>query len=206
MEAALPLTADAINESVIKHSLRFKMARERFRIALPRGVYPERSISYFYIGALAEALNGGTAIAEVPFDNAEGSKLNNHLDAIVFNDHCAILAEFKRSWTPAHWMDLASDIERVDRFANKLLTRFHDNRPRMLFSFFGTDAWRSEVANAWKSDGSYKNWTVPSEFQNMKFGSIKVWNGDDDLEELLRKNEDGYYWLWACKQLELKKP
>ena len=191
----------AIDKIVEQHAQRLKQACAQFHIALPGRAYPERSITYFYIGALAEALDGGTVIAEVPFPNADGSISNNHLDAIVFNDEVAILAEFKRSWTPNHWLDLAHDIPRVLRLADSILPRFRDKRSRTLFGFYGSDSWRSQAAHAWKTGEVYRGWQLPPEFERMNRGAMKVWDRTDDSEALQQTQEDGYFWIWACEQL-----
>lgn len=201
MTDATSTLIDAINKAVNQHTARMKSACARFHIALDGRSYPERSFSHFYLGALAAALDGGAVIAEVPFPKAQGSIPNNHLDAIVFNDDFAILAEFKRSWTPSHWQDLALDVDRVHRFADNIQSRFRDNRERTLIGFYGCDSYRSQAADVWTNGGEYNRWKLPHEFLPMKRSKSRVWHRNDDPEAPLQAKEDGYYWLWACEQL-----
>lgn len=113
--------------------------------------YPERMISYYYIQALAKALQPASVLLEIPVAGARGHRRDNHIDALIFNDRETIIAEFKRAWTPSHWRDLAGDLKRVQgRAGREMRKRFEDNHKRRSFVFLGADCWYSEVAEAWK--------------------------------------------------------
>lgn len=189
----------AIAIQLQKHAAHLDGARKQFQF-VPRegGAYPERAISHFFIRALMDAIQG-TAVLEAAFPNVVTSKNDNHLDAIVFNAEVAILAEFKTAWAPIHWHYLAEDAGRVQRFAPGIAKRFRDGKQRRQFAFYGVDAWRLEIANAWENGEAYKKWTLPPVFAPMRRGIQTVWR--DEPGDSKGKDYDGYYLLFAVDEL-----
>lgn len=182
-----------------QHAAHLDGARQQFQfVPRPGGAYPERAISHFFIRALMDAIKG-TAVLEAAFASDKTKKNDNHLDAIVFNDEIAILAEFKTAWAPSHWKSLAIDAERIQRFLPDIAARFVDGKKRRLFAFYGVDAWRLETANGWVEIGQpHKKWTLPEVFHRMKRGIQNVWSEPGDTKG---KDYDGYYLLFALEEL-----
>lgn len=184
-----------------EQSVELNAALNQFQF-VPRegGAYPERSISHFYIRALMDAING-RAVLEPSFPNDRTQKNDHHLDAIVFNDDVAILAEFKTAWAPTHWESLAQDVNRVRvRFAPQINERFKGAKvgmPRRLFGFYGVDAWRFEIARCWESGVPYRSWNIPTQFTSMMRGIQVVSQNESKGKDY----DDGYYLLFAFEEL-----
>lgn len=190
-----------IRDALVKQAANLNTARQVFQI-VPRsqGAYPERAISHFAIRAACDAVDG-IAILEAGFPNDSESKNDNHLDALIFNDEIAILAEFKRAWTPSHWKGIAADAVRIERFGPAISKRFNDtDKPkRRLFALYGLDAWRVEIANAWRDESTCDRWKLPDKFKAMKRGYVVVWTEPNGRQP--GTDYDGYYLLFAIEQL-----
>ena len=201
-----------INERIRANASLLDGARRHFRLAVGKNAYPERTVSHFFIRALVEALSpdpqantpasgtGASALLEVAVVSGTSGRVDNHLDALVFNEDTAILAEFKRAWSPSHWKDLAADVRRVRGLvAQDIGARFLDHGTRQLIGFYGVDAWRQSVVDAWSSGQSHRNWNVPPEMAGMQRSAHVVWR--DDSPDRTGKDYDGYYLLWAFEPL-----
>ena len=157
--------------------------------------YPERMVSYYYIRALARALPRANALLEIPVKSKRG--WDNHIDALVFNDHEAIVAEFKVAWAPDHWEALARDLERLKRasvvrgirksFEKAERAASHRRRP---FIFLGADVWYRARAEAWKSGKKAGNWILPKSMLASQRDYICVY-------PYKGTGLDGYYLTWA---------
>ena len=154
--------------------------------------YPERMVSYYYIQALAEALAPARVLLEAPVTGKSGRGRDNHVDALVFNDRELVVAEFKRAWTPSHWVDLARDLSRLrGPVAREISRGFLDDRRRRSYILLGADCWFLEFANAWKSGLSAKRWVLPHTFRRAYRDSLTVYDWPDGPDL------DGYYLTWA---------
>lgn len=189
----------AISARVRQHAMHLNRADEQFQIIPSEGrggAYPERAITYFFIQALREAIDG-TVILETPFQNQVTSKHEFHLDAVVFNDDLVILAEFKTAGAPAHWDLLAADFNRVNAFAKVIDTRFRVAKPRRLFEFYGVDAWRERIAEVWLTGNPSHGWKLPDVFREMNRGIERVWTKK-------AADFDSYHLLFALKEIKVQ--
>src|SRR5712691_263014 len=75
--------------------------------------YPERMVSYYYIQGLATALASASVLLELPVTGKGGHRMDNHVDALIFNDREVVVAEFKLGWAPSYWSALARDLARL---------------------------------------------------------------------------------------------
>jgi len=190
-------------QSDLAHSIevaatRFDAAQQAFRVTTKRNAYPERTVSYFYVEALRQALGGAEVLLEVPIAGAASGRRDNHIDALVFNCDVAILCEFKRVWGPSHWQWLAEDVARIGpSVVADIASRFTsgpESAPRRLFAFFGADCWYEHIAGLWLTGTSDRRWLLPEVFREMTRGTHTVWRrpGEDF---------DGYYLTWALTPL-----
>ena len=168
---------------------------QRFEPTTGDKVYPERMVSYYYIRAIAMALQPrANVLLELPVTGKSGRKRDNHIDALVFNDREVVLAEFKVGWAPIHWEALARDFERLrGRVAKEILKKFGDGRRRRTFIFLGSDCWRLEKARVWTSGRRSGNWNLPRPIlatHRAHRDYFPVYDGNG-------KNYDGYYFTWA---------
>jgi len=154
--------------------------------------YPERMLSYYYIQALVRALPHTDVFLEIPVTGKSGRGRDNHIDALIFNDHEVVVAEFKVAWAPSHWVDLARDFDRLRgrRVAQEIRRGFTDNRRRRPFVFPGADCWYPERANAWKSGLPAGRWILPKPLLAARRDYLRIYpdKGSDF---------DGYYFTWA---------
>jgi hypothetical protein len=131
----------------------FNHALGRFEPTVGDKTYPERMVSYYYIRAIAKALPRANVLLELPVTGKQKHRQDNHIDALIFNDRELVVAEFKRGWAPSHWESLARDFERL-RGPNveKAILRGFGNRPLPpAYIVLGSDCWRPEKAETWKS-------------------------------------------------------
>lgn len=192
---------DRISREVERNIPGLDAARHEFQLSQGGNAHPERAVSYFFIRAIADAIGGARVFLEVPVLNTKSGRRDNHLDALVFNNEVAILAEFKRGWTPRLWQDLAADAKRVrDVVGGDVLKRFLDKKPRSLHGFYGIDAWRAPIAKAWRSGTGYEGWSLPEVFREMYRRMHCVW---EDPDKGKAKAYHGYYALWALEPLNV---
>jgi hypothetical protein len=201
MSQSMNLLYDRISREVERNLLGLDVARRKFQLSQGGNAYPERVLSYFFIRAIADAKGGADVFLEVPVLNTKSGRRDNHLDALVFNNEVAILAEFKRGWTPRLWQDLAADVKRVrDVVGGDVLKRFRDKKPRRLHGFYGIDAWRAPIADAWLSGTEYRRWVLPDVFSKMDRRMHFVWENPDKSKV---KDDHPYYALWALEPLNV---
>jgi len=166
-------------------------ALDCFEPTIGENPYPERMISYYYIQALAAALEPSNVILELPVTGESGRGKDNHIDALIFNNREVVAAEFKRAWTPTHWEDLARDLVRLKGPVSKEIHRgFFDKRHRRPFVFLGADCWYGEVANAWKSGLPSKGWSASPLF-------LEAHRDYHCVYSYKSKTCDGFYLTWA---------
>lgn len=152
-------------------------------------------VSYYYIRAIAMAmaLPRAHVLLELPVSGKSGRKQDNHIDALIFNDREVVLAEFKVGWAPSHWEALARDFERLrGRVAKEILNKFKDGRRRRTFIFLGSDCWRLEKAETWKSGRSGK-WNLPKPI----LAAHRAHRDYLPVYDENGKDYDGYYFTWA---------
>src|SRR5258706_12084016 len=146
------------------------ITRKEFKHALDQGfepttgikTYPERMVSYYYVRAIAMALPRASVFLELPVIGKRERKQDNHIDALVFNDGEVVVAEFKVGWAPSHWEALARDFRRLSGpIAKEIRKKFKGSPRRRAFIFLGSDCWRPERAEAWKSGKRAGNWKLP---------------------------------------------
>ncbi len=153
--------------------------------------YPERMISYYYIRAIAKALPRSNVFLEVPVTGKRAHKRDNHVDALVFNEHEVVVAEFKVGWAQSHWEAITRDLERLQGpIANEIRGKFTDKRRRKPWIFLGTDCWRQNVADVWKAGTPMGRRTVPAPLSHAHRDYSRVW-------EKTGPGFDGYYLTWA---------
>ena len=163
--------------------------------------YPERMVSYYYIGALARALAPASVLLEIPITGKRSRRTDNYVDALVFNHRELIVAEFKVGWAQGHWEAIARDLERLrGQVAKEIRTKFYNTskRARRPWVFLGTDCWRENVADVWKSGKPGKRHSLPSALgkANVHRDYLCVW--DDETGPSF----DGYYLMWALLPFE----
>ena len=182
---------DKIRRAVKAACPAFARTTEAFSLTFGVNPYPERTISYYYVAALKEALKPANVLLEIPVAGLRVGRHDNHIDALVFNDRCAVMAEFKRVWTPDHWEWLADDLKRLKtRACREISERFTDKRKRRCFIFLGADCWRLEVAQVWKTGIKTEKWKLPPVLLAGNRGYSTVWRETG-------KDYDGYYFTWA---------
>ena len=153
--------------------------------------YPERMVSYYYIQALARALAPASVLLELPVTGERGHRMDNHVDALVFNDREVVVAEFKLGWAQSYWTSLARDLARLQGpVAQEIRGRFTDKRRRRPFVFLGADCWWQHVANVWKTGSRARGWTLPRTLRTAHRDYLCVYRGRG-------KDYDGYYFTWA---------
>jgi len=159
--------------------------------------YPERMVSYYYVRALAKALPRANVFLEIPVTGRSQRGWDNHIDALVFDDDEAIVAEFKVAWAPSHWESIARDLKRLRgaSVAKEIRKGFESAervapRRRRQFIFLGADVWRPERAEAWKSGKRAGNWTLPRSMLASQRDYVCVYPDKG-------KDFDGYYFTWA---------
>ncbi len=153
--------------------------------------YPERMVSYYYIQALARALAPASVLLELPVTGKRGHRMDNHVDALIFNDREVIVAEFKLGWAPSHWEALARDLARLQGpVAREIRRKFTDKRRRRPWVFLGADCWRENVADVWKSGKPAIRRTLPPALGKAYRDYVPVW-------EEKGTSFDGYYLTWA---------
>jgi hypothetical protein len=117
--------------------------------------------------------------------------MDNHIDALIFNDHEVIVAEFKLGWAPSHWEALARDLARLQGpIAQEIRRKFTDKRRRRPWVFLGADCWRKNVADAWKSGKPMTKRVLSPALGKAHRDYVHVW-----LEK--GTGFDGYYLTWA---------
>lgn len=176
----------------------FNHALSRFDPAPDRNnSYPERMVSYYYVRALALALPRSNVLLEIPVRGRSKRGWDNHIDALIFNDHEMVVAEFKVAWAPDHWESLARDVDRLKMASvTKEISDGFDKaesvviRRRQSFIFLGADVWRSERAEAWKSGKKVGNWVLPKSLLDFQRDYVCVYPDKG-------KDFDGYYLTWA---------
>jgi hypothetical protein len=194
---------DRIGKALKTTAVEFNRALSRFDPAPDRAnSYPERMVSYYYIQALAKALPRASVLLEIPVTGKSKRGWDNHIDALVFNDHEAVVAEFKVAWAPSHWGALARDLQRLRRtsvtkeirkgFEKAEAKAFGRRRP---YVFLGTDCWYPARAEAWKSGTKAGNWVLPKSMLASKRDYVCVYpdKGADF---------DGYYLTWALTDFD----
>ncbi len=180
----------------------FNRALARFDPAPDRdNSYPERMVSYYYVQALARALRTTNVFLEIPVKGRSKRGWDNHIDALIFNDHEVVVAEFKVAWAPEHWESLALDLERLKRTSvvKEIRKSFEKaervaTRRRRSFIFLGADVWRPERAEAWKSGEKAGNWVLPKSMLLSQRDYVRVYRDKG-------KDFDGYYLTWALFDL-----
>lgn len=152
--------------------------------------YPERMVSYYYVQALARALPGAHVLLEIAITGESGREFDNHVDALVFNDHELVVAEFKVSWAPSHWVHLARDLERLRGPVAKQIRTGFAVRGRRAFIFLGTDCWHRGGADAWKAGTKFGKWILPESMHTSERDYLCVYPDKG-------RDFDGYYLTWA---------
>jgi len=158
--------------------------------------YPERMVSYYYVRALVRALPRANVLLEIPVTARSERGKDNHIDALVFNDREAVVAEFKVAWAPSHWTDLARDLRRLKGpVAREIRANFLGSRRRHPFIFLGADCWYRERAEAWKSGTRSGKWILPESMRASERDYLCVYSEKG-------RDYDGYYLTWALFDYE----
>ncbi len=118
--------------------------------------------------------------------------MDNHIDALIFNDHDMVAAEFKVGWAQSHWDALAKDLARLQGpAAREVRKKFIDKRRRRSWIFLGTDCWRQNIANiVWKLGNPEKRRALPAALGRAHRDYVTVWKDEGP-------GFDGYYLTWA---------
>lgn len=156
------------------------------------GNYPERMFSYYYIQAIAAALKPATVLLELPVTGKNKRRMDNHVDALIFNDKEMVVAEFKLGWAQSHWDALARDLRRLrGSVALEIQNKFIDKQRRRAWIFLGADCYRQSVAEVWKSGISLNKRILPCALGKSDFRDYeRVWKD-------VGTGFDGHYLTWA---------
>ena len=147
--------------------------------------------SHYYIQALKKALSLGHVLLELPVTGRLGNRINDHIDALIFNDSELIVAEFKVGWAQSDWENLETDLVRLrGPVAQEIGKKFTQKQRRHPWIFLGVDCWRKSVADTWKSGKPSIRHKLPDAFANARRDYLQIWK---------EKGEgfDGYYLMWA---------
>ena len=152
--------------------------------------YPERMFSHFYIKAIAKALNTDNVLLELPVRGKRGHRMDNHIDALIFNDRQIVVAEFKLGWAQSGWEALARDLVRLQGPVAQEIRKKFTRQGRRPWIFVGTDCYRKNVAAVWKSGRAGARHRLPRALGNAHRDFVPVWEEEG-------KNFDGHFLMWA---------
>ena len=183
-----------LRRSLERAAKRFNHALNQFDPTTGEKTYPERMVSYYFVRAVGEALQGANVLLEMPV--TIGGRQDNHIDALIYSEQEVVLAEFKRGWAPSHWKSLATDYERLQRVSltKEIQSKFRIRCPRRAYIFLGTDCWVEWIGEIWKTGESSRGWTLPKMLHETTRDYVRVYKCEPDDKG---KGYDGYYFAWA---------
>ena len=154
--------------------------------------YPERMVSSsLRPGSRQGASRVRTCSLEIAIAGESGRESDNHVDALVFNDHKLVVA--RNSRFPGHPVTgyISHGIsERLRGPVAKQIRTGFAVRGRRPFIFLGTDCWHRGGADAWKAGTKFGKWILPESMHTYRRDYVCV---DPDKG----RDFDGYYLTWA---------